>query len=143
LAVVTIETQEGRTFATTVRTPTHQLIADEPLADGGDGLGLSPYELLLSALGSCTAMTLQLYARRKGWRLDRVEVMLEFDRIHEADAERVEEPPRRIDRIQRRFVLEGPLTDEQRRRLLEIAARCPVHRTISDSPRIIDELIQD
>lgn len=140
MAVVIVETQPGRAFATSMRTSTHELTADEPRADGGDGLGLSPYELLLAALGSCTAMTLQLYARRKEWPLERVQVTLEFDRVHEADSEQVEEMPRRIDRIQRRFMLDGPLTDEQRSRLLEIAARCPVHRTITGRPRIVDSL---
>ncbi|MGH2559568.1 MAG: OsmC family protein [Thermomicrobiales bacterium] len=140
MAVVTIETQPGKAFATNVRTATHELVADEPVADGGDGLGLSPYDMLLSALGSCTAMTLQLYAKRKGWPLERVQVTLEFDRIHEVDSEHVENASRRIDRIQRAFVLDGPLTDEQRARLLEIAARCPVHRTITGRPRIIDKL---
>jgi uncharacterized OsmC-like protein len=143
VAVVTVETQPGKIFATDVETPTHRLVADEPVADGGDGLGLSPYELLLSALGSCTAMTLQLYARRKGWPLERVQVRLEFDRIHEVDSQNAEDAPRRIDRIQRAFVLEGPLTAEQRARLLEIAARCPVHRTITGTPQIIDELADE
>ncbi|MGH2531591.1 MAG: OsmC family protein [Thermomicrobiales bacterium] len=140
MAVVTIKGQPGKAFATDVRTATHVLVADEPVGDGGDGLGLSPYELLLAALGSCTAMTLQLYAKRKGWPLERVEVTLEFDRIHEHDSEQVEDATRRIDRIQRAFVLDGPLTDEQRNRLLEIAARCPVHRTITGKPRIFDTL---
>jgi putative redox protein len=138
VAIVTIETQPDHAFATSVRTATHHLMADEPVGDGGDGLGLSPYEFLLSALGSCAAMTLQLYAQRKGWPLEAVKVTLEFDRIHEVDCENVEDAPRRVDRIQRRFEMEGPITEEQRSRLLEIAARCPVHRTITGNPRIID-----
>jgi putative redox protein len=87
-------------------------------------------------------MTLQLYARRKNWPLEHVKVRLEFDRIHEKDVEDSETPPKRIERIQRDFWLEGPLTDEQRTRLLEIAGRCPVHRTIMAPPRIIDRLIE-
>jgi len=140
LAVITIETVPGRAFATTIAGKTHESFADEPKADGGDDEGYSPYELLLASLGSCTAMTLQLYARRKQWPLEAVKVRLEFDRIHEQDSEDCESPTSRIDRIQRDFWLEGNLTAEQKQRLLEIASRCPVHRTITGNPRILDRL---
>jgi putative redox protein len=142
VASITVETQPGRAFTTKIEGKTHESYADEPVADGGDDEGYSPYELLLASLGSCTAMTLQLYARRKEWPLESVRVRLEFDRVHEKDSEDSETPVARIDRIQREFWLEGNLTDEQRTRLLEIADRCPVHRTITGNPRIIDRLIQ-
>jgi putative redox protein len=141
LAVITIQTVPDRAFTTTIEGATHTTFADEPMKDGGDDAGYSPYELLLASLGSCTAMTLQLYARRKQWPLEHVKVRLEFDRIHERDSEESEAPTKRIERIQRDFWLEGPLSDEQRARLIEIAGRCPVHRTIMAPPQIIDRLV--
>jgi uncharacterized OsmC-like protein len=140
VAIITVETQAGRAFTTKIEGKTHASFADEPVADGGDDEGYSPYELLLASLGSCAAMTMQLYARRKQWPLESVKVRLEFDRVHEIDSEDSEAPAARIDRIQRDFWLEGNLTDEQRTRLLEIAGRCPVHRTIIGNPRILDRL---
>jgi putative redox protein len=140
VAVITINTVPDRAFTTTIEGATHKSFADEPVRDGGNDEGYSPYELLLASLGSCTAMTLQLYARRKNWPLEAVKVRLEFDRIHEQDSEQSEAPPKRVERIQRDFWLEGPLTDEQRARLMEIASRCPVHRTITGELRIIDKL---
>jgi uncharacterized OsmC-like protein len=141
VAIITVETQPGQAFTTKIEGKTRESFADEPVADGGDDEGYSPYELLLASLGSCTAMTLQLYARRKQWPLERVKVRLEFDRVHEKDSEDSEAPAARIDRIQRDFWLDGNLTDEQRTRLLEIAGRCPVHRTITGNPRILDRLV--
>ncbi|MFL5760576.1 MAG: OsmC family protein [Thermomicrobiales bacterium] len=142
MAIITVETMPGKTFTTRIDGATRSSLADEPVADGGADDGYSPYELLLASLGSCTAMTLQLYARRKQWPLERVKVRLEFDRVHEKDSEDCEAPTSRIDRIQRDFWLEGPLTSEQRARLLEIAGRCPVHRTITGNPRILDRLVE-
>jgi putative redox protein len=142
VAIITVETQPGRAFTTKIVGKTHEMFADEPVGDGGDDEGYSPYELLLASLGSCTAMTLQLYARRKQWPLKSVRVRLEFDRIHEKDSEDCEAPTSRIERIQRDFWLEGALTPEQRKRLLEIASRCPVHRTITGNPRILDRLAE-
>jgi uncharacterized OsmC-like protein len=140
LAVITVKTVPDRAFTTIIEGATHTSFADEPIRDGGDDEGYSPYELLLASLGSCTAMTLQLYARRKNWPLETVKVRLEFDRVHEKDSEDSEAPISRIDRIQREFWLEGPLTEEQRTRLMEIAGRCPVHRTITGNPLIVDQL---
>jgi uncharacterized OsmC-like protein len=142
VAIITVETESGRAFTTKVQGVTHESYADEPIADGGEDEGYSPYELLLASLGSCTAMTLQLYARRKQWPLESVKVRLEFDRVHEKDSEDSELPMRRIDRIQRDFWLEGPLSPDQHQRLLEIAGRCPVHRTITGDLRIFDRLAQ-
>src|SRR5262245_47913395 len=106
----------------------HRLVADEPPPGGGDA-GPNPYDLLLAAMGSCTSMTLELYARRKKWPLQRVVVRLTHAREYADDCENCEDGTRRIDRIERQIALSGPLSDEQRARLLEIAERCPVSKT--------------
>lgn len=140
MATVTVETEPGRLFATRVSGPVHTLVADEPAPDGDD-LGFSPYELLLAALGSCTAMTLEMYARRKAWPLEQVRITLSFDRVHVGDAENCDEPQRRIDRITRAIELRGPLDEGQRARLVEIAGKCPVHKTLTSGPTIVDRLV--
>ncbi len=113
-------------------------IADEPTDVGGDGLGPTPYDLLLGALGTCTSMTLHMYARRKNWPLKAVEVWLTHDRVHAFDCEECEKEDGYIDRITREFVLVGDLTEAQRIRLSEIASRCPVHRTLTNEIKIVD-----
>jgi putative redox protein len=108
----------------------HTLVADEPVDLGGGDAGPTPYDLLLAALGSCTSMTLTLYARKKGWPLERVSVALTHARIHAADCKDCEQKTGRIERVERVLTLEGPLSDEQRARLLEIADKCPVLKTM-------------
>jgi len=118
----------------------HTLIADEPREAGGSDAGLDPYSLLLAALGACTAMTLQIYARRKEWPLERVEVSLRHSRIHAEDCGDCATAQGRIDQIERYISLAGPLSAEQRARLLEIAQRCPVHKTLTSEVSIKDFL---
>ncbi len=118
-------------FAQQVSAGALDFVADEPVALGGTGLGPSPYELLLAALGSCTAMTIGSYARRKGWPLADVAVALRHERVHEADCEECGDPRRFLDRIHVAITLSGPLSDEQRARLLAIAEKCPVHKTLT------------
>lgn len=108
----------------------HQLIADEPIEAGGTDAGPSPYELLLAALGACTSMTVSMYARRKRWPLEAVTVRLQHARIHAQDCAECETKEGMLDRIEREISLVGPLDAAQRGRLLEIANRCPVHRTL-------------
>jgi putative redox protein len=109
------------------------LVTDEPAELGGDGAGPDPYALLLAALGSCVSMTLMLYARRKGWPLERVRVRLRQRRVHAKDcAECGSDSADFIHHIERAVEVEGELTDEQRARLQEIAHRCPVHRTLTN-----------
>ena len=97
---------------------------------GGDNRGPTPYGLLLAGLGACTSMTLRLYAARKKWPLERVTVRLTHDKIHAQDCESCETTDGRIDKIDREIMMEGPLDSEQQARLLEIADKCPVHRTL-------------
>lgn len=108
----------------------HRLVADEPASVGGGDAGPDPYAYLLTALGACTTMTLRMYARQKQWPLQRASVQLSHAKVHAADCADCETREGRIDRIERRVTLEGPLDEEQRARLLEIAERCPVHRTL-------------
>jgi uncharacterized OsmC-like protein/pimeloyl-ACP methyl ester carboxylesterase len=127
--VVVAESAEGP-FGQVVRLGRHTLVADEPSSVGGQDGGPSPYGLLLAALGACTSMTLRMYAGRQQLPLDRVTVRLHHDKIHARDCEDCETREGRIDRIDREVELEGDLEPEQRQRLLEIANRCPVHRTL-------------
>ena len=110
---------------------THRLIADEPVSAGGEDLGLSPYEFLLAALGSCTSMTVGMYARRKDWPLRQITVRLRHSRAYAKDCAECPENDMLLDRIERDIRLDGDLSGEQRMRLIEIANRCPVHRTLT------------
>src|SRR5258708_33314158 len=109
----------------------HHLIADEPKASGGSDAGPDPYELLLSALGSCTNMTLRMYADRKKWPLKEIRVALTHSKNYVNDCVNCEQPAAKLDRIDRRITLIGELSAEHRRRLLEIANRCPVHKSLT------------
>ena len=118
-------------FAQDITAGRHRLQGDEPPASGGSDSGPAPYDFLLAALGSCTSMTLGMYARRKQWPLTRVTVRLRHSRQHVRDCEVCEEQDARLDVIEREVQLEGDLAEDQRARLLEIADRCPVHRTLT------------
>lgn len=125
--------QTGATgFATEVDAAGFELLADEPVAVGGSDLGPTPYDLLSAALATCTSMTLQMYARRKGLSLDTATVRVRHSRIHAEDCESCATREGKIDRFERELRLAGELTDAERRRLLEIADRCPVHRTLRE-----------
>jgi len=115
----------------------HRLLADEPEKFGGTNLGPSPYDLLLMSLGACTSMTLRMYASRKKLPLDDIQVKLVHDRVH---AEDCVDCNHKIERITRSISLKGDLTDEQKRSLLSIADKCPVHRTLESDPQIITKL---
>lgn len=117
-------------FRTDVQMGGHHMLADEPLAVGGSDLGPTPYDLLSAALATCTSMTLRMYANHKKLNLESATVGVEHDKIHADDCDDCESADGRIDEFRRSIVLEGDLTDEQRKRMLEIADRCPVHRTL-------------
>jgi uncharacterized OsmC-like protein/alpha-beta hydrolase superfamily lysophospholipase len=127
--VTVTETRAGL-FQQTIPVGKHRLIADEPVSVGGLDSGPNPYDLVLAGLGACTAMTLRLYAERKALPLDRVSVALKHEKIHAADCEACETKVGMIDRIDRAITLTGALDAEQRAKLLEIADKCPVHRTL-------------
>ncbi len=108
----------------------HTFLADEPKSYGGDEVGATPYNLLLAGLGACTSMTIRMDAERKGIDLEDLEIYLDHDKIHAEDCDTCETKNGKIDRIEREIVLKGNLTDEERARLIEIADRCPVHKTL-------------
>ncbi len=128
-SVAVREAGSGR-FTQDVAAGPHRLTADEPESYGGDDKGPGPYDLLLAGLGACTSMTLRMYAERKGWPLDQVQVDLRHDKIHAQDCADCETKAGKLDRIQRSIKLSGDLDAEQRDKLLEIADKCPVHRTL-------------
>ncbi len=118
----------GGSYAQLVRSRMHEWSAGEPVEIGGTDNGPTPYELLLSALGACTSITLEMYAARKGWPLEKVHVTLE----HSKEVREGENDGKPVDMIDRIVRLEGPLDDEQRAKLIEIAEKCPVHRTLTN-----------
>lgn len=137
-----VETMSGA-FLNRVYAGTHKLLADEPRAVGGDDRGPSPYELLLSALGTCTTMTVKMYADRKGWPLEKMEVDLDHERVEGPPPEGTLARNGRYERMTRRIRFHGPLDDAQRQRLLEIANKCPVHRTLESKPEVRTVLVEE
>ena len=129
----------ARGFRTDIEAGSHTLVADEPAALGGTDTGPTPYELLLSALSGCMAMTLRMYADRKKWPMESVVVQLRTARSHERDCEQCETEKVGIGRIERRVDFTGPLSDDQRRRLLEIADRCPVKQSLERGIQVVRE----
>ena len=134
--MVVVETGAGR-FQQAVTAGRHRLLADEPASVGGLGSGPSPYDLLLASLGACTAMTIRLDAERKGLGLRRVGIALRHRKIHAADCAECDTREGKLDEIGREITLEGDLGAEARARLLEIADRCPVHRTLRSEVRVL------
>jgi uncharacterized OsmC-like protein/alpha/beta superfamily hydrolase len=134
--VVVRETRASK-FQQTVTSGPHQMLADEPVAAGGADTGPGPYDLLLSALGACTSMTMRMYADRKSLPLERITVTLKHNKIHAEDCAECETREGLIDQIDRVISIEGALDTDQRKRLMEIADKCPVHRTLTSEVRIL------
>ena len=137
--VLVRETREGK-FTNQVFVGAHVIRADEPIAAGGLDTGLGPYDLLCASLGACTSMTLRVYADQKGIPLERVSVELQHDKIHAADCAECETREGKVDRIDRLITLDGALDPQQRAKLLEIADKCPVHRTLHSEVLIKTQL---
>ncbi len=139
-AVFVAETGEGPFQQSIWVNGRHSLRADEPLDQGGGDSGPSPYDLLLSGLGACTSMTLRMYADHKKWPLEKVSVTLKHDKVHAEDCADCESREGKIDRIEREIALSGNLDQGQRERLLEIADKCPVHRTLHSTVSVVSRL---
>jgi len=127
---------DARSFKQEIVAGKHHLVADEPISAGGGDAGPDPYDYLLASLGVCTSMTVGLYARRKQFPLENITVSLRHSRIYAEDCEECETKEGMLDRIEVEIELTGPLTAEQRAKLMEIAAKCPVHRTLTSEINI-------
>ncbi len=134
--------ERDKKFTRDIFTARHQLVSDEPLSMGGADLGANPYELLLAALGSCTSMTLRMYANHKQLDLQSIEVLLHHTRIHAKDCASCEDQTPMIDQMTREIKLTGNLDQQQRSRLLEIANKCPVHKTLENQIQIVSKLVE-
>ncbi len=134
--VVVRETRNSK-FQQTVSVGPHRLLADEPVAAGGEDTGPGPYDFVLAGLGACTSMTMRLYAERKSLPLERVTVTLKHSNIHAEDCAECETKQGMLDRIDRVIAMEGALDAEQRQKLMEIADKCPVHRTLTSEIHIV------
>ena len=128
-------------FTTEIHIGSHRLLADEPVPAGGEDKGPDPYGLLLAALGACTSMTLRMYADRKQLPLNGVTVTLRHHKIHAGDCGDCETREGKLDRIERDIELHGPLDEAARTRLLEIADKCPVHRTLHSEIDVVTRLV--
>ncbi|WP_299607725.1 bifunctional alpha/beta hydrolase/OsmC family protein [uncultured Aquimarina sp.] len=137
--VVSLGNDEG--YTTQMKVGNHYMVADEPESVGGNDFGPSPYELVSAGLSACTAMTIKMYVSRKGWDLKNVEVHTSYDRRHIDDCENCEDPTAKIDTFDREIKLEGDLDEKQIARILQIADKCPVHKTLHTETQVITKLV--
>jgi putative redox protein len=137
--VMVRETGQGK-FQNEVLNGPHRMVADEPVSIGGNATGPTPYGYLLAGLGACTAMTVRMYAEHKKWPLENVSVTLRHDKVHADDCADCETKAGKIDQIERELTFDGDLDSDQRSRLLEIADKCPVHRTLHSEVKIVSTL---
>ena len=129
MLTITVRNRQG--YQQEIIAGDHVIFADEPVTLGGDDTGPNPYELLLAALGACTSITMRMYAERKGWQVQQIEIELSHAKDYAQDCESCVDKPARVDRITRIIRLKGDLDAAQRQRLMEIARRCPVHQTLT------------
>ncbi len=128
--------QDGEAFKTVLNAGSHEILADEPESKGGKDKGPDPYDLLLMSLGSCTAITVRMYADRKEWPLDEIYLELRHFKDHASDCKDCDDPKARIDIVEKELIVKGKLSEEQVDRLLEISNKCPVYKTLTDSMEI-------
>jgi len=129
--IVHVHLPKNEPFKTTLTAGKHELIADEPLsAEGGKDQGADPYDLLLMSLGTCTAMTMKMYANRKKWAVEDIYIEMRHNKQHGDDCADCESPGSKIDTIEKELIIKGDLTQEQLDKLMEISKKCPVHRTL-------------
>lgn len=127
----------GKGYTTYIKSGNHNFVADEPFNFGGNNYGPSPYDYLSAALAACTSMTIQMYARRKNWALETVETHVNHSKSHAVDCENCESTTAKIDTLEREIILKGDLDNKQKSRILEIADKCPVHKTLKNQVLII------
>lgn len=137
--VASLDKEDG--FTTSMKVGNHFMTADEPLSYGGNDFGPSPYELVSAGLSACTAMTIQMYVKRKDWDLRNVEVHTSYSKSHAEDCENCENDSAKIDTFEREIKLEGSLDEKQIKRILQIADKCPVHKTLHNETQVITKLI--
>ncbi len=135
--------RQGNSLKTTITARHHTWISDEPVADGGEDAGPMATEVLLGAVGACVAMTVRFYAQRKGWPLEGVDIDLEMERYKKSDYPAYTGDSEIVNEFKQRLVFHGPLTDEQKKRLLEIAGKCPVHKILTQHNVFDDRMIED
>jgi uncharacterized OsmC-like protein/esterase/lipase len=133
---ILVTNRKGFKYTQDIHGHRHSIVADEPKSVKGDDLGMNPYELLLSSLGACTAMTIRMYADRKNFDLQNVEVKLSHERIYAQDCDDCHSTTGKVDQIHKHIKIEGHLTTEERARLLEIAERCPVNKTLQSEVKV-------
>jgi len=127
-------------YTTRLKLGDHSFVSDEPTSFGGNNFGPSPYEFLSAGLAACTVMTLQMYARRKKWKVENVTCHIDYSKDHAIDCEHCEEDSAKIDTFSRKITLEGDLSEEQKTKLLQIADKCPVHKTLHSKTQVITTL---
>ena len=140
---IIVQSRPGTLFTSDVYSKHHHIIADEPKSVKGDDLGMSPYDLLLSSLGACTSMTMGMYARRKGYNLEKVSVELTHKKDHFEDCKSCEDGAKRLDHIHKKITIEGDLTGEQRQKIYNIAEKCPINKTLLSEIIIDSHLNQE
>lgn len=137
--VASLDADDG--FTTKMKVGNHYMVADEPTDFGGNDFGPSPYDLVSSGLSACTVMTLQMYAKRKNWPLQNVSVHTTYGKTHASDCENCEDTASKIDTFHREIQLNGALDRKQRERMLQIADKCPVHKTLNSKTQVITKLL--
>lgn len=139
--IVHVYLPKTEAFKTTLTAGRHELISDEPESvKGGQDAGPDPYDYLLMGLGSCTLMTVKMYAERKGWELDDIYLELRHNKRHADDCAECEDPKSKIDHIDKELIIKGDLDQEQLDKLLEISKKCPVHKTLESDITILSSL---